>query len=167
MSGSGIRSSTRASVDLVQWIQDVHVHETRWCTPLYETWIMYTSMEQDMFVRTSTRNTSESPNKYPILEDTPGPVRIHFCVRHRSWRSWSSVKLHCLYDRLRLGVVPTYYPVNSWSSRSSSCEEFLFPYLHTHIVEEFKLFPPNWHCWNTLLEMIKSVYYHTKFYGLF
>jgi hypothetical protein len=44
------------------------------------------------------------------------------------------VKLHCVSARLRLGDVPTYYPVNSWLSRSSSCEESLFPSFHTQIV---------------------------------
>ncbi len=93
-------------------------------------------MKQDMFFRSSTRNTTQSPNKYVFLEDTPKPVWKNFCVRHRSWWSWSCVKLICLCVRFRLGVVPTYYPVNSWSSHSSSCEESLFPWLHTHIVNE-------------------------------
>ncbi len=92
-----------------------------------------------MFFRASTRNTAHSPNKYAFCEDTRRPVWIHFCVRHRVWRSSSWVTLHCLCARLRLGVVPTYYPVNSWPSLSSSCEESLFPCLHTHIVEGFKL----------------------------
>ncbi len=51
----------------------------------------------------------------------PKTSTIHFYVRHRVWRSWSFVKLHGLYTRLQLGVVPTYFLVNSWSSRSSSC----------------------------------------------
>ena len=113
-----------------------------------------TSMKHDTFFRASRRNTAKSPNKYAILDDTPTPVRMHFCVRHRVCRSWSWVKLLCLCARLRLGVVPTYYPVNSWPSRSSSCEESLFPCLHTHIVEEFKLPPRNWRCWNALLEIL-------------
>jgi hypothetical protein len=51
------------------------------------------------------------------LEDTPTPVWMHFCVHHRavSMTVETSLSLH----RLRLGVVPTYYPVNSWPSRSS------------------------------------------------
>ena len=109
-----------------------------------------------MFFRAGRRNTERSPNKYAILEDTPTPVWMHFCVRHRPWRSWSWVKLLCICARLRLGVVPTYYPVNSWPSRSSSCEESLFPYLHTHIVEDFKLPPHNWRCWNALLQIFQN-----------
>jgi hypothetical protein len=126
-----------------------------WSQVVYATaWIMCTSMKHDMFFRASRRNTAKSPNKYAILDDTPTPVRMHFCVRHRVCRSWSWVKLLCLCARLRLGVVPTYYPVNSWPSRSSSCEESLFPCLHTHIVEDFKLPPRNWRCWNALLEIL-------------
>jgi hypothetical protein len=83
-------------------------------------------MKQDMFFRVITRNTAQSPNQYAFWEDTPRPVWIHFCVRHRVWRSSSCVKLHCLCTRFRLGVVPTYYPVNSWTSRSCSCEESCF-----------------------------------------
>jgi hypothetical protein len=99
-----------------------------WSQVVYATaWIMCTSMKHDMFFRASRRNTTKSPKKYAILDDTPTPVRMYFCVRHRVCRSWSWVKLLCLCARLRLGVVPTYYPVNSWSSRSSSCEESLFP----------------------------------------
>ena len=109
-----------------------------------------------MFFRASTRNTAQSPNKYAILEETPTPVWMHFSVHHRAWRSWSCVKLLCLCARLRLGVVPTYYPVNSWPSRSSSCEESLFPCLHTHIVEDFKLPPRNWRCWNALLQIFQN-----------
>ena len=129
---------------------------TRPCSQVvYATaWIMCTSMKEDMFFRASTRNTAQSPNKYAFCEDTRRPVRMHFCVRHRVWRSSSCVKLHCLCARLRLGVVPTYYPVNSWPSRSSSCEESLFPCLHAHIVEGFKLPPRNWRCWNALLEIL-------------
>ena len=113
-------------------------------------------MKQDNFFRASTRNTVQSPNKYAILEETPTPVRMHFSVHHRAWRSWSCVKLLCLCARLRLGVVPTYYPVNSWPSRSSSCEESLFPCLHTHIVEDFKLTPYNCRCWNSILEIFQN-----------
>jgi hypothetical protein len=128
-----------------------------WSQVVYATvWIMSTSMKHDMLFRVIRRNTTKSPNKYAILDDTPTPVRMHFFVRHRVWRSWSWVKLICLYGRLRLGVVPTYYPVNSWSSRSSSCEESPFPYLHTHIVEDFKLSPHNCRCWNAILEIFQN-----------
>jgi hypothetical protein len=136
----------------------VHAGCTRpWSQVVYTTaWIMCTSMKQDNFFRASTRNTVQSPNKYAILEETPTPVRMHFSVHHRAWRSWSCVKLLCLCARLRLGVVPTYYPGNSWPSRSSSCAESLFPCLHTHIVEDFKLPPRNWRCWNTILQIFQS-----------
>ncbi len=51
--------------------------------------------------------------------------------------------------RVRIGVVPTYNPGNS-------CEESLFPWLHTHIVKDIKLPPLNWWCWNTLLEIFQN-----------
>ncbi len=128
-----------------------------WSQVVYATvWIMCTSMKHDMFFSVSRRNTAKSPNKYAILDDTPTPVRMHFCVRHRVCRSWSWVKLSCLCARLRLGVVPTYCPVNSWPSHTSSCEESLFPCLHTHIVEDFKLSPRNWRSWNAFLQIFQN-----------
>jgi hypothetical protein len=43
MKKSVIRSCDRASYDLPQWIQDLHVHEDRWCTSVHD---MYISMKQ-------------------------------------------------------------------------------------------------------------------------
>ena len=37
-------------------------------------------------------------------------------------------------------TLPTHSGVNSWPSRSPSCQEPLLPYRHTHIVEEFESF---------------------------
>ena len=115
----------------------VYIHETRYVLP-----------GEDK----KRRSISEQVRYFGRNHNTSANARS---VHHRAWRSWSCVKLLCLCDRLRLGVVPTYHPLNSWSSRSSSCEESLFPCLHTHIVEDFKLSPRNWRSWNAFWRFCK------------
>ncbi len=115
----------------------VHIHETRYVLPC------------------DHKKHSAITEQVRFFGRHPKTRAIHFCVRHRVWRSCSCVKLYCVSARIRLGVVPTYYPVNSWPSRSSSCEESLFPCLHTHIVERFKLPPHNW-WWKTILEILQD-----------
>jgi hypothetical protein len=64
---------------------------------------------------------------------------LQFQGRRCTWRSWAYLKLQCLCARIRISVVKTHSDVNSWPSRSPSCEHPLLPCLHTHFLRNVGL----------------------------
>ena len=86
-------------------------------------WNMCMSVQKDILLCVSTRNSVKSPDRGLVVCVNARPSGLQLWVRRKTWRTWACVKLQCLCVRLRLDDVSTHSGVNSWSSHYHECEQ--------------------------------------------